>query len=130
MTMVAYADADWEGRIDDRRSTSGATFYLGDCLVSWLSKKHSSVPLSIAEFEYIAAAAFFTQVLLMKQTLQDIQVKYDEPILILCDNTIAISISKNPVMHSKTKHILFKFHFLEEQVTENNIKLEYIGTKA
>jgi hypothetical protein len=39
LTMVTYADADWEGSIDDRRSTSGATFYLGDCLVSWLSKK-------------------------------------------------------------------------------------------
>jgi hypothetical protein len=65
----------------------------------------------------------------MKQTLQDIQVKYDEPISIFCDNTSAISISKNPVMHSKTKHILIKFHFLWEQVTEKNIKLEYIGTK-
>jgi hypothetical protein len=56
-------------------------------------------------------------------------VKYDEPISILCDNTIAISISKNPVMHSKMKHIQIKFHFLREQVTEKNIKLEYIGTK-
>ena len=65
----------------------------------------------------------------MKQTLEDIQVKYDEPIPILCDNTSAINISKNPVMHSKTKHIPNKFHFLREQVTEKNIKLEYVETK-
>ena len=65
----------------------------------------------------------------MKQTLEDIQVKYDEPIPILCDNTSAINISKNPVMHSKTKHIPIKFHFLREQVTKMNIKLEYIETK-
>jgi hypothetical protein len=65
----------------------------------------------------------------MKQTLQDIQVEYDEPIPILCDNTSAISISKNLVMHSKTKHIPIKFHFLWEHVIEKNIKLEYIGTK-
>jgi hypothetical protein len=65
----------------------------------------------------------------MKQTLQDIQVRYDEPISILRDNTTAISISNNPLMHSKTKHIPIKFHFLREQVTEKNIKLEYIGTK-
>jgi hypothetical protein len=38
LTMVTYAYAYWEGSIDDRRSTSGATFYLGECLVSWLSK--------------------------------------------------------------------------------------------
>jgi hypothetical protein len=65
----------------------------------------------------------------MKQNLQDIQVKYDEPISIFCDNTNVISISKNAVMHSKTKYIPIKFHFLREQVTEKNIKLEYIRTK-
>jgi hypothetical protein len=65
----------------------------------------------------------------MKQTLKDIQIEYDDPILIFCDNTSAISISKNPVMHSKTKHILIKFHFLWEQVAEKNIRVEYVGTK-
>ena len=65
----------------------------------------------------------------MKQTLTDIQVEYDEPIPIYCDNTSAISISKNPVMHSKTKHIPIKYHFLWEQVAEKNIRVEYVGTK-
>jgi hypothetical protein len=129
MTMVAYVDADWARRIDDQRSTSRETFYLGDCILSWLSKKHSSVPLYIEEVEYIAVASCSTQVLMMKKTLKDIQVKYDEPISIFYDNTRVISISKNPVMHSKTKHIMIKFHFLQEQVTKNNMKLEYIRTK-
>ena len=61
--------------------------------------------------------------------MEEIQVKYDEPTLILCDNTSAINISKNPVMHSKKKHIPIKFHLLKEQVTEKNIKLEYVETK-
>ena len=61
--------------------------------------------------------------------MEDIQVKYDEPTPILCDNTSAINISNNPVMHSKTKHIPIKFHFLRERVTEKNIKLEYVETK-
>jgi hypothetical protein len=56
-------------------------------------------------------------------------VEYDEPIPIYCDNTSAISISKNPVMHSKTKHIPIKYHFLREQVAEKNIRVEYVGTK-
>jgi hypothetical protein len=42
LSVIAYTDADWESCIDDRRSTSGETFYLGECLVSWLSKKQSS----------------------------------------------------------------------------------------
>jgi hypothetical protein len=64
---MAYTDADWVGSIDDRRSTSGAAFYLGECLVSWLSNKQSSISLSTVEVEYIAAAACCTWVLWMKQ---------------------------------------------------------------
>jgi hypothetical protein len=63
----------------------------------------------------------------MKKTLTYIQVEYDEPILIYCDNTNSISISKNPVMHSKMKHIPIKYHFLWEQVVEKNIRFEYVG---
>ena len=61
--------------------------------------------------------------------MEDIQVKYDEPIPIFCDNTSVINIYKNPVMHSKTKNIPIKFHFLREHVTEKNIRLEYVETK-
>ena len=32
-------------------------------------------------------------------------------------------------MHSKTKHIPIKYHFLREQVAEKNIRVEYVGTK-
>jgi hypothetical protein len=129
LIIQAFTDADWAGSIDDRKSTSGATFYLGGCLVSWLSKKQTSISLSTVEAEYIAATACCTQVLWMKQTLQDLQVQFSEPIPIFCDNTSAINISKNPVMHSKTKHIPIKYHFVREQVAEKNIKLEYVGTK-
>jgi hypothetical protein len=65
----------------------------------------------------------------MKQTLTYIQVEYDDPIPIYCYNTSTISISKNPVMHSKTKHIPVKYHFPWEQVAEKNIRVEYVGTK-
>ena len=57
------------------------------------------------------------------------KVSIDEPISIKCDNTSAISISKNPVLHSKTKHIPIKYHFLREQVAQKIIKLEYVPTK-
>ena len=65
----------------------------------------------------------------MMQTLQDFQIKCSPPISIISDNTSAISISKNPVMHSKTKHIPIKYHFLREQVLEEKVKLEYVPSK-
>jgi len=65
----------------------------------------------------------------MRQTLKDIKVVYDEPISIFCDNTSAINISKNSVMHSRTKHVSIRYHFLREKVAENELKLEYVPTK-
>jgi len=65
----------------------------------------------------------------MKQTLQDVQVFYDQSIPIIFDNTNAISMSKNLIFHSKTKHILIKYHFLREQVANQIMKLEYIPIK-
>ena len=53
LSLIAYTDAYWVGCIDDRRSTGATTFYLGECLVSWMRKKQSSLSLSIAEVEYI-----------------------------------------------------------------------------
>ena len=65
----------------------------------------------------------------MNQTPTDIQVEYDEPSPIYCDNTSAINISKNLVIHSKMKHIPIKYHFLWEQVVEKNIRVEYVAQK-
>ena len=129
-TLKEFTDVDWAGSIDDRKITSGVAFYLGDCLVSFLSKKKSSISLSTVEAKYIVAASCCTQVIWMKQTLEYLLVKYEDPIVIHCDNTSTINISKNHVMHStKTKHIPIKYHFLREQVSQKVVKMDYIDTK-
>jgi len=114
LTLHAYTDADWAGNVDDPKSTSGGAFYMGSQLVPWFSNKQSSIALSTTEAEYVDVASCCTQLLWMMQTLQDIQITCSPPISILCDNTSAINISKNPIMHSKTKHIPIKYHFLQE----------------
>jgi hypothetical protein len=115
--LSVYSDADWDNCMDERKSKSGGAFFLGDSLVAWLSKKQGSISLSTTEVEYIVVATFCTQVLWMIQTLADLEVKYVAPIPIHYDNTSVISVSKNPVFHSKTKHIPIKYHFLREKVT-------------
>ena len=52
-----------------------------------------------------------------------------EPVVMFCDNTSVINISKNHVMHSKTKHIEIKYHFVRELVQDKEIRLEYDHTK-
>jgi hypothetical protein len=127
--LTAYSDADWANCVDERKSTSGGAFFLGDSLVAWLSKKQGSISLSTTEAEYIVVATCCTQILWMIQTLADLKVTYTNPIPIHCDNTSAISVSKNPILHSKTKHIPIKYHFLKEQVTNRIVQLNYIPSK-
>jgi hypothetical protein len=128
-TLQVYIDIDWVGDTDDRKSTSGGAFFLGERLVSWLSKKQNNVSLSTAESEYVAAAINCTQVLWMKQMLKDFGITFEEPVVIHYDNTSTINMSKNPIMHSKTKHISIKYHMIREKVAEKEVKLEYISTK-
>ena len=65
----------------------------------------------------------------MRQTLEYLLVKYENPIVIKCDNTSAINMSKNPIMHSKTKHIPIKYHYLREQVSQKSVKLNTLTQK-
>jgi hypothetical protein len=127
--LTVYSDVDWANCVDERKSTSGGAFFLVDTLVSWLSKKKGSISLSTTEFEYIAVATRCTQVLWMIQTLADLEVKYTALIPIHCDNTSAISVSKNLLFHSNTKHIPIKYHLLREQVTNIVVSLHYIPSK-
>jgi hypothetical protein len=53
--LIGYTDSDRGGNIDDGKSTSGYTFHLGTCIVSWASRKHPIVTLSSVEVEYVAA---------------------------------------------------------------------------
>ena len=82
----------------------------------------------MAEIEYIAASLCYAQILWMKQTLSDFDLFF-EHLPIKCDNTSSISISKNPVQHSRTKHIKSRHHFLRDHAQKDDITLEFVSTK-
>ena len=96
--LVGFSDADHAGNQLDRKSTSGTCQFLGNSLVSWFSKKQNCVALSTAESEYVAAGSCVAQILWIKQQLLDFEIVFSK-IPIKCDNTSAISISKNPIQH-------------------------------
>ena len=111
----------------DRKSTSSTCHFLGHSLVPWFSKKQNSVALSIVEVEYIDAGSCCAQVLYIKQQLEDFGLHFDY-IPINCDNTSAISLSKNPIHHSRTKHIKIRHHFIQDYIQKGDIKLVFIDT--
>ena len=75
IVISSYFNVDWAKNVEDRKNTSSAYFFIGDCLVSWFSKKHNSISLSIVEVEYIAIGSCCTQLLWMKQMLKDYRIE-------------------------------------------------------
>nr|GEV89803.1 copia protein [Tanacetum cinerariifolium] len=115
---VLYLDFNHAGDYVDQKSTSGICTFMGCCLTSWFLKKQTSLTISTTEAEYAEKAC--QQALWMKQALIDYDIRLDD-ILIMCDNKGAIDLSKNPVQHSRTKHIKIRHHFLRDNVQKGNI---------
>lgn len=127
--LTGYSNADWAGDWDDRRSTSGNIFLLVSRAVSWLSKKQSVVALSSAEAEYISLSYAAQECVSLRQLLGDFTMIQSCPTVIHEDNQGSITIAKNPVNHSRTKHIDIKYHFIRECVKIGLIELEYCPTE-
>ena len=81
--------------------------------------------MSTVEAEYISAASCCTQLLSMKHQLEDYQINANN-IRIFCDNTTAICLSKNPILHSRAKHIEIKHHFIRDYVQKGILDIQFI----
>ncbi|GJY09043.1 retrovirus-related pol polyprotein from transposon TNT 1-94 [Tanacetum coccineum] len=125
---IVYADSDHAGDYVDRKSTSGVCTFMGCCLTSWFSKKQTALAISTTEAEYVSAGKACQQALWMKQALIDYGVRLDD-IPIMCDNKGDIDLSKNPVQHSRTKHIEIRHHFLRDNVQKGNISIEKVSSE-
>jgi hypothetical protein len=88
----------------------------------WSSKKQTSVSLSTAKAEYVAAGQCCVQLLWMRQTLRDFGYNLSK-VPLLCDNESAIRMADNPVEHSRTKHIDIRHHFLRDHQQKGDMPL-------
>lgn len=105
--QCVYTDSDFAGLKSDTKSTWGACFFLRSCFVSCMYKKKSSIALSIDEENYILAGLGCTQILWMQHALKDYGLEMKRSSF-YCDSTNASSITRNLVLHFKTKHIEVK----------------------
>ena len=125
-TLTAYTDADWAGCPDSRRSTSGYCVFLGDTLVSWSSKRQTTVSRSSAEAEYRAVAHAVAECCWLRQLLQELHISLSKATLVYCDNDSAVYMTANPVHHRRTKHIEIDIHFVREKVALGQVRVLHV----
>ena len=124
-TLLGYSDADWAGDLDDRHSTTGNLFMMAGGAISWMSKKQATVALSTAEAEYVALSAATQEAVWLRRLLTDLEVVQDEPTVLMGDNQGSIAMARNPIAHSRTKHIDIRYHYIREALRDGVVDLRF-----
>jgi transposase InsO family protein len=127
--LLGYTDSDHAGDLDDRKSTSGVLFFLGNNIVSWSSQKQSVVAQSSCEAEYIAAGAGACQGVWLSRLIGELSGKAPAKFRLLVDNISAIALCKNPVHHDRSKHIDIKFHYIRSCYEKGKLDVDHVRTE-
>ncbi|GKB86092.1 hypothetical protein Tco_0958364 [Tanacetum coccineum] len=122
-----YTNSDYAGASLDRKSTTGGCQFLGKRLISWQCKKQTIVANSTTKAEYVAVSSCCGQVLWIQNQMLDYGYNFTNT-KIFIDNESTICIVKNPVFHSKTKHIEIRHHFIRDSNEKKLIQMIKIHT--
>jgi hypothetical protein len=126
--LHGFIDSDWMGSTVDRKSTSGFCFSLGSTMISWSSRKQGSVAQSTAEVEYIVASAASREAVWLRKLLSYLFSSNLETIVIHCENQRCTKLTKNPVFHDRSKHIVMRYHYVWDMVQKNVLIFQYVLT--
>ncbi|GJR99066.1 putative ribonuclease H-like domain-containing protein [Tanacetum coccineum] len=125
--LMSYSD--YGGASLDEKSTTGGCQFLGRRLISWQCKKQTIMVNSTTEAEYIVAANCCGQVLWIQNNMMDYGFNFMNT-KIHIDNESTISVIKNHVAHSRTKHIEIQFHFIRDCYEKRLIEVIKIHTDS
>ena len=129
--LIGYADADYGGDLNSRKSTSGYLFKIDKTLglISWKSMLQRVVAISTVEAELISAKEAVKEAIALRRLLEDLGFVQQWATPIHEDNQGTIALTKNQVRSSRTKHIDIAYNFVYEKVQDHVVELKYIPTK-
>jgi hypothetical protein len=125
-----FSDASFASDVDTKKSVSAYVSYVGGGPVSWKSNVQSIVTLSSCESEYVALCAATQEAVHLKGLFLELVPEVTgTPVVVYEDNTAAIQVGKNPVLHERQKHVDVKYHYVRECVAHNRILICYLNTR-
>ncbi|GLT82336.1 hypothetical protein SLE2022_007230 [Rubroshorea leprosula] len=128
LSLHAYSDADWAGDPSTCVSTTGYLVFLGSNPISWRATKQKAVARSSTEVEYRALAAAASELVWVRNLLQELGVSGLGSLTLFCDNVGATYLSLNPVLHSRMKHIAIDLHFVRDLVDQKLLHVSHISS--
>ena len=128
--LVGYCDSDWGGEELERRSTSGYVFTLFGGPVAWSSRLQKTTALSVTEAEYMSLAEALKECLWLRPFLVSLGQELIEATPMRVDNQAAISLSKNPEFHKRTKHVGIRYHRIRQEQDNKVVAVEYVPTES
>ncbi len=127
--LQGYADADYAGDHDTRRSTTGYVFTLHGGAIAWSSRLQPTVAASTTEAEYMAASYATKEALWLKKLMADLHVPV-QAVKIAGDNQGALKLVKHPIASVRSKHIDVMHHFVRERVARGEVRFDFLQTGA
>ena len=123
-----FCDSDYAGDENDFKSTSGIVIFLGLTIICWYVSKQTTTAQSSSDAEAIAMNFASKEVVWIRGLLSELGEDIKLPTKMHGDNQAAIMLSNNPVFHKRTKHIMVKISYMQEQVKEGAIIWLYIAS--
>jgi hypothetical protein len=128
LELVGYADADFAGDSESRRSTSGFVVLMAGAAISWSSKRQSVITISTTEAEYVAASTAVREVLWLGKLRLDMGLDLS-PALLFGDNESTLKVLQNPIASQRTKHIDIAYKFARERVSNGDVRFEHVRSQ-
>jgi hypothetical protein len=95
-------------------------------MVSWSSKRQTTVSRSSAKAEYRAVAHVVAECCWLRQLLQELHISIPLATVVNCDNVSVVYMTANPVHHRRTKHIEIDIHFVREKVALGQFRVLHV----
>jgi hypothetical protein len=129
LDLKVYADASFADNLLTRTSTGGHIVFLGDCPITWKSKRQELVTLSTTEAEFINLTPAALSLIFIRNLCKDLGYEQPKPLIVFTDSQNARLTALNPLKIARTRHIDVRYKWIIQKVDVGEFEITHVGTR-